>query len=58
MFSESNRTKNYVVRLTPEEYQAVKKAAALKGVTLATYFRQAVYSQVKQDIPELVPNPQ
>lgn len=56
MFSESNRTKNYVVRLTPEEYQAVKKAAALKGVTLATYFRQAVYSQVKQDIPELVTN--
>lgn len=54
MFSESNRTKNYVVRLTPEEYLAVKKAAALKGVTLANYFRQAVYTQVKQDLPELV----
>lgn len=56
MFSEPKaaRTKNAMVRLSPEEYLVLKKAAELEGMTPSAYIRQAIYRQVKQDLPELV----
>ena len=56
MFSErkSARTRNMVLRLSPEEYLVLQKAAELEGMTPSAYTRQAIYKQVKQDLPELV----
>ena len=58
MFSEtkSTRTKNTMVRLSPEEYEILKKAAELEGVNPSVYIRQAIYMRVQQTQPELIPH--
>lgn len=56
MFSERKtaRTKNTMVRLSPEEYSVLQKAAELEGMTPSAYIRQAIYKQVQQSLPDLV----
>ena len=45
-----------MVRLSPEEYEILKKAAELEGVNPSVYIRQAIYMRVQQTQPELIPH--
>jgi len=53
---QPRRTHKYVLRLTPEEYEAIETAAKVNGISIAAYIRQATYKQLKQDNPNFDPS--
>ena len=53
MFKELNKDCKFALRMTPEDYEVIKKAAKAEGLSTAAYLRQAAYEKLKKNNADL-----